>query len=375
MSAFKLKSYEVLGQLPNPFVFENGEKVQSKEDMRLRQKEMYKHCVDLQYGTLPPAPEFLGIEPLYLGANVEHWRITTGTKENPVSFCMRIFLPRGGKKKRAAIISGDLCFNYAFDKEYISTMTDKDIIFVTFNRTEIVPDINTQERNQAIHKAYPDKTFGAIGAWAWGYSRCVDALEKMGIADERYIAFTGHSRGGKTAFLAGIVDERATIVNPNDTCAGACGCYRLHMSVYAENVPADRSEQLSDLMTNFGFWMGQGMHEYMDCEEKLPFDCHFGKAMIAPRVLFVSEAAGDFWANPIGSWQTTMAAKEVYKYLDAEENLLWYFRDGEHSHMIQDLKMLVNIIENRRDGTPLSEDFFRRPFEEQELMFDWRAEK
>jgi hypothetical protein len=317
----------------------------------------------------------LEVEPLHIGANVETWRIISGRKNAPVTFCMRIFFPNGERKKRAAIISGDLCFNYAFDKEYISTMVDRDIIFVSFNRTEIVPDINTEKRIQPIHKAYPDKTFGAIGAWAWGYSRCVDALLKMGIVDERYIVFTGHSRGGKTALLAGILDERATIVNPNDTCAGACACYRLHTSVYAENVPADRSERLSDLMANFGFWMGRGMYDYTDCEEKLPFDCHFSKAMIAPRVLFVSEAAEDFWGNPIGSWQTTMAAKEVYKYMDAEENLLWYFRDGGHFHTIEDLKMLVNIVENRRDGVPLSGNFSRRPFEEKPLMFDWRCEK
>ena len=32
-------------------------------------------------------------------------------------------------------------------------------------------------RKGQLYDAYPDYTFGAIGAWAWGYSRCVDALE------------------------------------------------------------------------------------------------------------------------------------------------------------------------------------------------------
>ena len=373
MSAFKLKSYEVLGELPNPFVFADGSKVQSQEDMIKRQKEMYKYCVELQYGTMPPAPEFVEVEPLFLESNVKCYRVASGTRENPIRFTMQIFFPSSEQKKRAAIISGDMCFEHVFDKEYISTILEKDIMYVLFNRTEIVPDIKTEERKQPIHKAYPNCTFGAIGAWAWGYSRCVDALLKMGIVDERYITFAGHSRGGKTTLLAGILDERASIVNPNETCAGGCGCYRLHMSVYAENVPADRSERLKDLMNNYGFWMGHGMRDYVDCEEELPFDCHFSKAMIAPRTLFVSEAAGDFWANPIGSWQTTMAAKEVYKYFGVEENLLWYFRDGEHNHTIGDLKLLVNIIENRRDGVALQDGFFRRPFEEKPLMFNWRC--
>ena len=54
--------------------------------------------------------------------------------------------------------------------------------------------------------------------------------------------------------------------------------------------------------------------------------------------------AGDIWANPVGSWQTTMAAKEVYRFLDAEENLFWYFRPGTHYHDLNDIQMLVNII-------------------------------
>lgn len=53
------------------------------------------------------------------------------------------------------------------------------------------------------------------------------------------------------------------------------------------------------------------MKNYIGRENELPFDTHFLKALVAPRILFVSEAAGDIWANPIGSWMTTEAAKEV----------------------------------------------------------------
>lgn len=371
---FEIKSYEVLDKLPDPFLFEDGTKVKTAEDFEKRKKEMYKYCVDLQYGTQPPKPEFLEVMTLYKGAKISSYRITSGTKKHPTSFTMKIFHPENVEGKLPAVVDGDLCFAYAFDKDYLSAVTDNNMLFVLFDRTEIVPDDGDCERNMPIHKAYPDCTFGAIGAWAWGYSRCVDALEKLGIVDIGCIAFTGHSRGGKTAMLAGILDERAAIVNPNETCAGACGCYRLHVSAIAENGWDCGSEKLSDLIKNYGFWMGPELKNYTECEEKLPFDAHFTKAMVAPRVLLVSEAASDLWANPIGSWQTTMAAKEVYKFLGAEEKLLWYFRDGYHYHKVEDIKMLVNAIQNYRFGTPLDENFFRRPFEEKELIFDWRSE-
>jgi len=95
--------------------------------------------------------------------------------------------------------------------------------------------------------------------------------------------------------------------------------------------------------------------------------------MIAPRVLFVSEAASDIWGNPVGSWHTTMAAKEVYKFLGAEDKLLWYFRNGTHFHRIEDVEMLTNVIEHFRDGKELYDNYSRIPFKQPELIFHWKC--
>ena len=354
----EVTSYEVLGKLPDLFTFENGEKVKTPSDWKKRRKELYKTAVELQYGTLPPKPEILEVETLYIGAIHRSYKIHTGTKEKPISFYMKVLMPKGADKC-PFIITGDLCFPYAFDQEYLSPALNEGIGWVLFDRTELAHDNWGQGRREgALYGVYPEYSFGSVGAWAWGYSRCVDALLKLGIVDPDYIVFTGHSRGGKTAMLAGVTDERASIVNPNETCQGLASCYRVHMT--ADN---ERSERLEDLMTNFPFWMGEGMLDYMGRAEELPFDAHFLKAMVAPRTLFVSEAVDDIWANPLGSYQTTMAAKEAFKFLDVEENLFWYFRDGFHAHKPQDIQMLVNLIKHKKDGTPLHEDFERAPFE------------
>ena len=90
--------------------------------------------------------------------------------------------------------------------------------------------------------------------------------------------------------LAGVLDERAAIVCPNETNAGSCGCYRIHMSAINEKGKEKKSETLADLWRVFSFWLGEGMGEYTERENELPFDCHFLKAMVAPRTLFISEA-------------------------------------------------------------------------------------
>lgn len=374
-----ITKYEVLGELPNPFVFENGMLVKNKKDWEIRRKEIYKNTVELQYGVIPSEPEFLEVEPLshvFVKDNVEYHLLTysviTGTRKCPIRFSVTVMRPRGNGPF-PVVVDGDFCFRYPHDPEFIHAFVDKGIMLVMFNRTELACDLTNIGKKGQIYNTYPDGNFGAIAAWAWGYSRCVDALEKIGFADMSCITFTGHSRGGKTAILAGIIDERAAIVNPNATCAAGCGCYRLNIEAIDENGKEGRSETLKDIYTTFPFWFNSELGEYIDREDELPFDSHYMKALVAPRVLLVSEAGSDIWANPVGSWQTTKAAEEVYKFLDAKENILWYFRNGYHYHKIRDLDMLVNIILHFYKGEPLDNDFFHTPFKKPELMFDWKC--
>ncbi len=368
----KIKSLEVVDELPDPFLMNDGKRVRTLQDWKKRREELFRTAVELHYGTLPPSPEFLDIAPMYRGDSIDVFRITSATRENPVSFTVRLLHPEG-KGPWPTVIDGDLSFPEYFTKDLVNVMLSKGYAAALFDRTEIVPDIREAGRSSGLYLSYPDRDFGAIGAWAWGYSRVLDALLKLGLADETCIIFTGHSRGGKTAMLAGVTDERATIVNPNETCAGSCSCYRLFMEAETEDGNVARSERLSDLMRNFPFWMGQGLHEYADDPRRLPFDCHELKALVAPRVLFVSEAASDIWASPVGSWMTTEAAAEVYRFLGAQDSLFWYFRNGYHGHNVRDFEMLINIAEHMRHGEPLSEDFFKTPFKPVKPIYGWSA--
>lgn len=368
----KVTEYKVLGKLPDPFLMTDGTRADTLEKWEEQRKEMYKTAVELQYGTQPPAPEFLEVETNYDG-QMNVYRIHTGTREKPVSFIMRLMRPKT-KEKCPVVVDGDLCFGYFYDKEMINTFLDNGVALALFDRTELAHDVGFEGRCKGpLYQTYPEYGFGAIGAWAWGYSRVVDALEQIDLTDMSCVAFSGHSRGGKTAALAGILDQRAAIVHPNETNAGSCSCYRIHMKAITEDGEEKPSERLQDLATNFPFWLGEEMQEYKEREAELPFDGHYIKSLIAPRVLFVSEAASDIWTNPIGTWQTTMAAKEIYKFYGKEENLYWYFRNGYHYYDIKDVQHLINIIHHVRNGEELLDDYFITPFKKPELIFDWKA--
>ncbi len=372
----KITSYEVLGNLPDPFLFEDGRRVKTVSDWEERRKELWDPCVELQYGGMPPEPEFLEVDPLCVPNTVGRmniWRVRTGTREKPVSWTIYAHRP-AGNGPWPVVIDGDLCYGCMQDPGIAEQFTSRGIMLVKFNRDEIVPDTRNPKRTDNLYGTYPDRTFSALAAWAWGFSRTLDALFLLGIADPKSVTFTGLSRGGKAALLAGATDERATIVCPEATCAGSGSCYRIHMSAETSDGRILRSETLKDIVNAFPDWFGPGLKAYEDDEAALPFDSHMLKAMVAPRVLFDCQAEDDIWSGPVNSWMTDMAAREVWKLYGKEENVLWYWRKGGHAHLPEDFDMLIQVIEREKDGTPLrSEKFMKTPFPEPEPIFDWRC--
>lgn len=365
--------YRVIDSLKSPFVFNDGTPLNSPSDWPRRREELVKTAAELQYGKMPPEPEFLEVDLLYKGqpGKLDTYRIRTGTHEHQIWFTMIVYTTKQ-PGKRPAVISGDGCYYFMNDRQVSSLFTDNGVMLVKFNRTEIVPDVRGLPRTSPIHEAYPDGNFSTIAAWAWGYSRVVDALEKLGIADMDNITFTGLSRGGKTALLAGALDERAAIVNPEAPCAGG-SCYRIAMKAITEDGEERRSEELEDILKAFPDWFTPEMQNYVGRVPELPFDEHDLKALVAPRIMFDSEAKSDIWAGPLCAYQSNIAAREVYKFLGAQENLLWYWRDGYHDQTMEDFEMLLNLVLHKAYGTPLCDKFGNVPFDAPEPAFDWRA--
>lgn len=369
----EITHYEVLGRLPNLFTFDDGRKVRSVSDWEERRKELYKTVVEMQYGQLLPKPEILEITPLMCRGEkgkMSIYKITTGTRAKPVSFTIYCHMP-GGSGPYPVVIDGDLCYTCMQNEEIAEKFIRHGIMLVAFNRCEIVPDLKDAPRKGNLYETYADLDFGALAAWAWGFSRTLDALIELGYADLSCVAFTGLSRGGKTALLAGALDERATIVNPEGSGCGGSGCYRIHMRAIEEDGAEKREEPLGTIVKNFPHWFKSDFAKYTDRETDLPFDQHFLKALLAPRVYFDSQALSDIWVGPVNTYMTAAAAREVWKIYNKEENVLWYWRSGKHAHLPEDFDMLIEVIERERHGTPLCEKFMQLPFEAPEPIYDF----
>jgi len=202
---------------------------------------------------------------------------------------------------------------------YIEQAVDRGYAVATIYAGEISPDRSDGDHafTDGIHRAYlkPGQTrpgpheWATIMAWAWGLHRGVDYLVQDEEIDKNGIIAIGHSRLGKTALLAGALDERIVIVISSMSGSGGAAPSRSHVG-----------ESVSQV-NRFNHWFNDTFKLFSDQVERLPFDQHCLIALVAPRPLLLTNATGDIWANPHGQFEMLNAAASVYQLLGIQKPL------------------------------------------------------
>lgn len=177
-----------------------------------------------------------------------------------------------------------------------------------------------------------DHEWGAIAAWAWGLSRCLDYLETDSRIDNDRIAVIGHSRLGKAALWAGAIDQRFAMVIANNSGAGGASLAR-HLS----------GESIADLNRAFPHWFAGNFHKYNAHESDLPFDMHQLLALIAPRSLYVASAAEDLWADPEGERLSVQYAAPAFA--QHGKQIGYHIREGKHDVTAYDWSEFLNFAD------------------------------
>ena len=358
-------------ELPDPFQFADRTRVQTIADWDRRRIEIRDLIVGKLYGGLPPAPASVRAEELHTlhetsAAGLDKARFITFRLHvetaRPFSFLMQVLIPKG-PGPFPVVLDGDACWPYLTD-EIAAEVVRRGNIFATFDRVEIASDGSPAQRSSGLYRVYPKGKFGALAAWAWGYHRCVDALTGMDFVDSSRIAVNGHSRGGKASLLAGATDDRIALTAANNSGCGGAGSWHWQ---------EPDAEKLSDMSGMFPHWLGPRAKSYIDRQNKMPFDQHFLKALVAPRRLLTTEALGDRWANPRGTLQTHLAAKEVFRFLGAEDRIGIRFREGDHHHGIEDWRVFLDFMDWQLRGIAPAAQFNDHPFPDLPSAFSWTA--
>lgn len=351
-------------ELPDPFLRPNGERMTSPREWKSLRERWLALVLHYEYGELPPQPHRVRAETVEEKGLSDLKAVRTEYRlhiETPVPLSTRLLLFRPRRRGRLpVIVDGDLGWGEPSDKIVEEAVT-RGYALAFFDRTRIAPD--SAER-KGIYEAYPDYAGGRLAAWAWGYHRVIDFLLTLSHVHPKRIVVTGHSRGGKTALLAGATDERIALTAPNNSGCGGAGCYRYQ---------AQGSETIADILRHFPYWFHPRFAQFVGKVERLPFDQHIVKALVAPRALLSTEALGDLWANPEGTQVTYLAAKEVYRFLKAEDRIGIWFREGGHEHSLADWQALLDFADWHLLGKPPARAFDGLAFPPREGLYSWRT--
>ena len=155
---------------------------------------------------------------------------------------------------------------------------------------------------------------GKLAVWAWAASRVLDLAPELPCLDPARAAVLGHSRLGKAALLAGMLDERFAFVISNDSgCGGAALARGSLGAVGAVGAYGKTGESIRRITETFPYWFAPAYRRWAESNAPDGFDQHFLLGAIAPRHVYVASADMDDWADPDSEFLCCLAADAAWR--------------------------------------------------------------
>ena len=344
---------KLIKELPDPFLMKDDSHVVTLEDWNLRRQEIKDMMINIQYGSMPSSPEEVIIKNLESktldgGETQEelYFEFVPKKDQPEIKFGMNVtvlFPSLEAVKRRKKSVKGfgqnGIPALIYVGKSVFHDLLQRGYMMICYENNQLEPmemgNPIVGPAQQAYEKLEPSKySWGSISVWAWGALQVLEYTLTLTGINKNQIMISGHSRNGKTALLAGALDDRIAIVNPSGSgCAGA-GSY-LALGDDCEDLAAltDRKRWWAWTHPDFEKWAGH--------EKDLPFDQHFLMGLVAPRPLLRTEGHDDLWANPIGTYASFLATQPIYDFLGAPTRNGIHIREGGHYQGEEDSAALL----------------------------------
>jgi hypothetical protein len=412
------ESLPVRPELPDPLVMLNGDKVtnakQWNDQRRPELKALFAHYM---YGEIPPKPAKLDfkssvVDEKFLGGKATLKLVTISIPGSDVpKIDLLVVTPNAANKPAPVFLAMNFCGNHAIHpdphiplaKSFLGNnckgctnnhateaargaqvadwpleeIISRGYAFASFANADVDSDrgnvsdgvyawLAKERTGSATNSLTADR--GCIAGWAWGFQRCVDYLVTDSAIDKSRIAAVGHSRNGKTALLAAAYDERIALAIPHQAGCGGTAPSRVKADLAAPGSNGrPTAETVAVINKSFPHWFNEEFKKFNDRPEALPFDQHELVALMAPRPVLLSNAAGDKWANPSGQFDVLKAAEPVYKLLGAggcdatempvegklvDSKLGYYIRAGNHAMTSGDWMVFLDFADRHLKSAP-----------------------
>jgi hypothetical protein len=394
-------------EVPDVLLLSYGERVGSKEEWQeKRAPELRRLVQHYEYGYFPPKPQkfaaqLLREDPQALGGKATLKEVEIRCTKPDAKVHLLIVVPNQRTGPVPCFLGLNFGGNYAVvadpqvrmpegwvyekfighemnraaeegrGKEVeiwaIERSIDRGYAVATFYNGDIVPDqadLAHERLKQFVPPGVsPDDPAApaTIAAWAWGFSRMIDYLVTDAQIDAKRIAVVGHSRNGKTALLAGAMDERIALVIPSQAGCGGTAPVRVAPELLAsEPNGRPKAETIAAINKNFPHWFNSNFKQFNAAPEKLPFDQHALIALCAPRPVLLTNAVEDVWANPTGQFEMLRAAEPAYRLVAGgglaaakmppvgelmDSRLGYFIRPGEHAMTASDWKVWLDYAD------------------------------
>ena len=308
-------------KLPEILTFKDGQKV-SAQEWDARRNEILEIFRENVYGVNPvgrPADlafKVIKHDPNALGgtATLKVIEISFSGPGGKGKFKANFFIPNAVKSAPVFLLAChrtesenlDVTRKVKSDFWPVEQIVKRGYCAASFYTGEVDPDKFDNFQN-GVHKVFDkerkNNSWGTIAAWAWGASRVLDYIETDSVLDAKKVAVVGHSRGGKTSLWAGASDKRFAMVVPNNS-----GCSGVALS------KRKKGERIANIL-KFKHWFCKNYNAFAKNEDTMPFDQHMLAAAVAPRLLYISSATEDKWADPEGEYLSGLYASQAYELL------------------------------------------------------------
>ncbi len=372
-------------ELPDPFIGSDGTRVTNPAQWPSQREYLLNLLDQYMFGETPPPPDDVSGELVScrelpeIYAIEEQWRLTD---ERGLSIVAEAIRP---KNRQGCPV---FVWNQFADMERCPIETEvleQGYTILSFDRTQFAPDEMGCEtfsggKFGACYPEYPRAR--AVAIWGWACSFCASWLSKRSWAGP--LIAVGFSRGGKAALRAAAWDERFAVCVPVCSGAGGAGCFRYMGGRLGEGVSVCESLGLLTRRDRFWYWYRDELAAFGSAEgvlgeeNRLPFDLHTLRALVAPRAILCVEGLDDTFANGFGTQITWRAAQEVYEFLGQRGRNGLAFFEGGHAFDAPRWRIVLDFCNVTLKGEP-QRLTYRRFADKRELAeipavhFGWRA--
>jgi hypothetical protein len=367
---------DFISPVPDVLTAMDGTRIATKEEWeQKRRPELLKLFQKREYGVRPvERPADLTFTPIcedrtMMDGKAVRKRVTiscTGP-EGPFSFPAMAFIPKSGKPVGAFILICNRKPEENIDPERnvksgfwpAEEIVARGYAAVAFWNGDVARDDKVGCMTTGVFRAWckagarTTTSWGALSAWAWGASRVLDWLETIPEIDAKHVAVVGHSRGGKTALLAGVTDKRFAL-----SCVNNSGCSGAKLN----HVNLPKSESIRVITKAFPHWFCLDYAKCAGKDAELDFDQHEMVALMAPRAVAIASATEDHWAGQYGEFCSAVLASPVWelygiKGLEAGSafpsagnalqrgNVSYHLRQGKHNLTPEDWNRYMDFAD------------------------------